>query len=94
MMSPVISLTAVLLWVALGALGLAIGLWCWAGRLRRRDGDPHCRRCDYNLRGTPGLTCPECGGSTARPFIGERRWYRPLRRVAMVCLLFAVGSGG
>jgi hypothetical protein len=32
-----------------------------AGRFR------HCIVCDYDLRGTPGDTCPECGASVLVP---------------------------
>lgn len=27
------------------------------------DGEPHCRKCDYILRGTSSDICPECGTS-------------------------------
>lgn len=77
----------------LGVLGLilllitAIALW----RIRRRPrlpGEPHCRRCNYCLKGCPSDRCPECGHSTRRPVIG-----RPVVRRLLPCLVALTAYG-
>jgi hypothetical protein len=79
-------LSAILVLVSL------IPLW----RLRRRPrivGAPHCRNCNYCVRGVESGICPECGRPIRRPIIG-----RPLRRrIAVPVTLLAVvvlGYGG
>lgn len=77
----------------LGVLGLillvltAIALW----RIRRRPrtpGEPHCRRCNYCLKGCPSDRCPECGHSTRRPVVG-----RPVVRRLLPCLVALTAYG-
>lgn len=47
-------------------------------RRRRLVGEPHCRRCNYCLRGVISGRCPECGRETERPIIGKSTWRRGL----------------
>lgn len=58
----------------------------------RPRGRRRCRRCWYDMKGTPGLTCPECG----RVHRGERDLLRTRRRwrIAGVGLLLAVLGAG
>lgn len=51
----------------------------WRIRQRRRIvGEPHCRRCNYCLRGIAGDRCPECGAPAVQPIIGKPTWRRAL----------------
>ena len=79
---PVVAILALGLWVV-STLGLAIAIFPLAVRsdrirLRRAIaiyGDhyrlPICARCDYDLRGTDGDHCPECG---APPRLQADEW--------------------
>jgi hypothetical protein len=52
-------------WAILACLAVLLvgGVLIRRGRRRVRDGrDPHCIRCEYNLRGVMSWHCPECGG--------------------------------
>jgi len=40
-------------------LSIAVALYVWYRRLPVRRG--HCASCGYDLRGSPGPRCPECG---------------------------------
>lgn len=55
--------------VAIGLLLIKRGWWP-----RRRGDTAYCRRCGYNLTGTPGACCPECGSelTPAARILGER----------------------
>jgi hypothetical protein len=55
-------------------LSLEVAL-LYAGRRRRIGDEPHCRRCNYLLRGLQSERCPECGAvlSPAAIVHGERR---------------------
>ncbi len=46
--------------VLLSSLFFAVGYW-HADRLWRRQRDNKCLKCGYDLRGSPGSRCPECG---------------------------------
>ncbi|MHC4948697.1 MAG: Rpo12/RPC10 RNA polymerase subunit family protein [Planctomycetota bacterium] len=71
----------------LGLAVLAVALFADRARGRRR-----CPRCWYDLSGTPGLQCPECGHAARR----ERalfRTRRPRRWIAVALALLAAGAG-
>ncbi len=62
----------------------------------RSRGRPRCPKCWYDMSGTAGLRCPECGRDARRPkrlLKTRRRW----RRAALGCCLVviaAVTAGG
>ncbi len=57
-LGPLIVLALLL---AVSLIGLILFIRCWRGK--RIDDHPLCRRCRYDLIGTPEprKTCPECG---------------------------------
>jgi HEAT repeat protein len=74
--------------IVLAALGAAGFLWSMfrdRSRGRRR-----CPKCWYDMSGTPGLTCPECGRTVKR----ERRLFKTRRRwrLAALSVLFIVAG--
>ncbi len=85
-----------------------LALWCtaavlaavtmlvlaWALFSDRARGRPRCPGCWYDMAGTPGLTCPECGKAvrTSRHLYGTRRRWRAMPAVAILVLL-TVGVG-
>jgi hypothetical protein len=86
-------------WGAAGAGLLALPLLIvFIRRLRReqRDGEPYCRRCNYNLSArTPDQSrCPECGVELAKrtPVRGRRAWKRAAPWLA--ALLVVLGAYG
>jgi len=79
-----------------GLVGLAAGV-----RGRRVDDHPRCRRCGYDLSGTPALpaACPECGraiadGGRRAVRIGNRRRRRGLIVAGGATALLALIIGG
>ncbi len=76
------------LWVVVCVLGLALVLSRW---LRWRSKTPACPVCRYDMRGSPGLTCPECGHSVTKPEHLLRR--HPRRRWATVLGLLMLLGG-
>lgn len=76
----------------LGGLSLLIGLALLASALigDRARGRRRCPGCWYDLAGTPGMRCPECGREARR----ERALYRTRRRPARFILAFAVLLAG
>jgi len=71
---------------------LATGLFAWGIRGQRSSGRRRCPRCWYDMKGTPGLRCPECGHDAGT----ERDLFRPRRRawaVRLAVLLALVGIG-
>lgn len=50
------------LWIPLVGVGVPCG-WLWWRHLRRPEHE--CEACGYDLRGTRGATCPECGRTSA-----------------------------
>jgi hypothetical protein len=77
-------------WWWLLPLALGLVLLILARRGKRVGRDPHCRRCRYNLTGSPDApTCPECGADLSSPRtirLGERR-RRPVFLVTAMVLL-------
>lgn len=47
-----------------------IALWRITHR-KRLVGEPHCRQCNYCLKGCESERCPECGAQIKRPVIGR-----------------------
>ena len=81
-----------ILWLCIA--GMIIGALLLAAGLRgRRVGDrPHCRRCGYDLSGTPNQTCSECGADLSRPgatAIGRRQRRAGLAWGGLALLLVA-----
>jgi len=80
-------------------LASLIALLIWARRGRRIDVHPLCRRCRYDLSGSPEpLTrCSECGADLARPRavrVGNRRPRRRVMWVAGALLIPTLLVGG
>lgn len=69
-------------WLAAATLAVGLALFRDRSRGRRR-----CGRCWYDLAGTPGLTCPECG----RVHANERAMHRTRRRWRRAFLALAIG---
>lgn len=90
-MSYAIVAAAVLL--MLGVALISLGL-----RGRRLDDHPVCRRCRFDLSGTPGRAlCPECGSKLEAPAamrIGNRRRRPGLIAAGIACVvLLLLGAG-
>ncbi len=56
---------------------------------KRLVGEPHCRRCNYCLKGAAGPRCTECGHAIRRPVIGRPMWRRVLPKFAPVLMIGA-----
>jgi hypothetical protein len=67
-------------WIGAMAIGLAVaaaGLLLWALFWDRSRGRRRCPRCWYDMKGVPGLRCPECGSDARREsrlLKTRRRW--------------------
>jgi HEAT repeat protein len=79
-----------LFWTLSALLGLgSLTLLCFSLFHDRSRGRRRCPRCWYDMAGTPGLTCSECGKTAGRErslHKTRRRW----RRVAVGTLLAAL----
>lgn len=96
---PLISFVASLVSTLLCA-GVSLVIFFVAKRRRHPDGEPHCRKCDYNLRGASISTdrCPECGLSIVGGANIVRGTRIPARRVVvaaaiMLTVTLLVGGG-
>lgn len=87
-------------WHVVGGLAL-LGAWAivlgWRGR--RIDDHPSCRKCHFDLSGSPALpaTCPECGRDLSRRrgiAVGQRGRRPIVVGIGVVLLLLAVTTGG
>ncbi|MGD0140984.1 MAG: hypothetical protein ABSD28_19140 [Tepidisphaeraceae bacterium] len=79
-----------LLIVVFGVLG---GSLLYIGRRRRVGDEPHCRKCNYILRGLSSERCPECGSVLLPAAIvyGEpRRRWKTFLAGWLVLLLFGI----
>jgi len=76
-----------LFWGLGGALALA-GLWLqyWSLFADRARGRRRCPKCWYDMSGTEGMQCPECGYESAN----DRRFFRTRRRWRTVLLSLVV----
>jgi hypothetical protein len=77
---------------ALAALALATALGAWAWWPRRSRGRRRCPKCWYDMHGTPGLVCPECGHEVKKVkhlYRTQKRW----KTTAAALLLLVVGAG-
>ena len=76
------------------ATALVCSLILWRILRRRRFvGEPHCRRCNYCLKGLSSDRCPECGTPVERPVIGRPMWRRTLPfALPLALVLIAYGS--
>jgi len=74
-----------ILTVLIGLIGLALALRGLFGD--RARGRPHCWKCRYEMTGTEGLTCPECGhvNKSRTVLFKTRRYYK---RFVFGALLF------
>lgn len=63
-------------------------------RTPRLPGEPHCRRCNYCLKGAASDRCPECFTPTRRPRLGRttRRRILPIAIPAVIALLGYAGA--
>ena len=79
----------VLLGLALAAGAMA--LLSWALFRDRSRGRRRCPKCWYDMSGTPGKRCPECGREARRErafFRTRRRWRRAALGVPMLALAY------
>lgn len=78
-------------WAGAAVLAAAAVVLLYLGLWRDKDkGVRRCRRCWYDMSGTPGLMCPECGAAASkesRLFGRRRRWW--LATLGVVLLLGA-----
>ena len=85
-MDLLVSVTTALL-VLLVAVGAGL---TWGARPGRRRGtEPHCRACDYDLRGGTAGRCPECGADvvSAQGIVRGARLRRPGQLAAGLTLV-------
>ena len=79
-------------WTLGGLLGLAaLALAWWALFGDRAKGRKRCPKCWYDMTGSPGLTCSECGYSTKREkklFKTRLHW----RAAMLAVVVFAVSA--
>jgi len=94
-MSPFIVLTGIVLLIVIGgSLHLIRAGW----RGKRIDDHPLCRKCGYDLSGTPQLpdTCPECGARLSRRRavrIGNRQRRPRMVWLGIWLLVLSIGLG-
>ncbi len=77
--------------VAVSVVALLFVFWRVA-RKPQLPGEPHCRRCNYCLKGAVSDRCPECSAPIKRPIVGRtmrRRlvWIAP--SVSVVVIVYA-----
>src|SRR5580658_6525765 len=84
------------MFIAIGSVGALLTLLAVRNILaaaRQRQGtEPHCRRCNYLLRGLESDRCPECGSELTAANVARgsaRPWWRALRPGAVI--MFVVG---
>lgn len=73
--------------ITLASLGVPLLIWAlWGDRARGRR---RCPRCWYDMGGTPGLKCPECGraASSEPALFRTRRRRRTAVFGALLCVL-------
>ncbi len=88
-------------WMAALPFGFVVGLGLlWFGlRGRQIDDHPWCRKCKYDLVGSPEVPaiCPECGVNLKKQRsvrIGQRRKRPALSALATVVLILTVSTAG